>query len=145
MSLVQFEQQTLLLFSNHFLCALRYGSDALKREFLVPSIAGDFVSCIGVSEPHAGSDVSREFFSPGIKWYIYIYFFFLNLTKSHSDMIFLLIKMKLAITSKHNFLDRAFFVPAVDWFTYTEIPSKFLFRYQDSCQKSRGWFGHQWI
>ena len=36
----------------------RFGSDELRREFLAPSIAGDFVSCIGVSEPGAGSDVA---------------------------------------------------------------------------------------
>ena len=36
----------------------RFGSDALKREFLAPAIAGDVVACIGVSEPGAGSDVS---------------------------------------------------------------------------------------
>ncbi len=36
----------------------RFGSDELKKEFLAPSIAGDFVSCIGVSEPGAGSDVA---------------------------------------------------------------------------------------
>ena len=36
----------------------RFGSDELKREFLAPSIAGDAVSCIGVSEPGAGSDVA---------------------------------------------------------------------------------------
>lgn len=36
----------------------RFGSDELCREFLAPSIAGDLVSCIGVSEPHAGSDVA---------------------------------------------------------------------------------------
>ena len=36
----------------------RYGSDELKRNFLAPSIAGDMVGCIGVSEPAAGSDVS---------------------------------------------------------------------------------------
>ncbi|HEU0197276.1 MAG TPA: acyl-CoA dehydrogenase family protein [Nevskiaceae bacterium] len=35
------------------------GSDALKRTFLAPAIAGDQVGCIGVSEPGAGSDVSR--------------------------------------------------------------------------------------
>ena len=35
----------------------RFGSEALKREFLVPAIAGDTVGCIGVSEPGAGSDV----------------------------------------------------------------------------------------
>lgn len=36
----------------------RFGSDALRREFLVPAIAGDMVGCIGVSEPGAGSDVA---------------------------------------------------------------------------------------
>ncbi len=36
----------------------RFGSDELKREFLAPSIAGDMVGCIGVSEPGAGSDVA---------------------------------------------------------------------------------------
>lgn len=36
----------------------RFGSDEVRREFLAPSIAGDLVSCIGVSEPHAGSDVA---------------------------------------------------------------------------------------
>ena len=36
----------------------RFGSDELRREFLSPSIAGDFVACIGVSEPGAGSDVA---------------------------------------------------------------------------------------
>jgi len=37
----------------------RHGSDALKREFLAPTIAGDLVGCIGVSEASAGSDVSQ--------------------------------------------------------------------------------------
>lgn len=36
----------------------RYGSDHLKRNFLAPSIAGDIVGCIGVSEPGGGSDVA---------------------------------------------------------------------------------------
>ena len=36
----------------------KYGSDELKKQFLEPSIRGDFVACIGVSEPGAGSDVS---------------------------------------------------------------------------------------
>jgi citronellyl-CoA dehydrogenase len=36
----------------------RYGSDELRREFLAPSIAGDLVASIGVSEPGAGSDVA---------------------------------------------------------------------------------------
>ena len=36
----------------------RFGSDELRRQFLAPSIAGDYVACIGVSEPGAGSDVA---------------------------------------------------------------------------------------
>ncbi len=36
----------------------RFGSDEVRRNFLAPSISGDLVSCIGVSEPHAGSDVA---------------------------------------------------------------------------------------
>ena len=36
----------------------KHGSDKLRKEFLEPTIRGDFVSCIGVSEPGAGSDVS---------------------------------------------------------------------------------------
>ena len=36
----------------------RFGSDELKKQFLVPTIAGDVVACIGVSEVGSGSDVS---------------------------------------------------------------------------------------
>ena len=36
----------------------RFGSEELKREFLAPSIAGDLVGCLGVSESVAGSDVA---------------------------------------------------------------------------------------
>ncbi|MBD2857933.1 acyl-CoA dehydrogenase family protein [Spongiibacter sp. KMU-158] len=36
----------------------KFGSDELRREFLVPAIAGDAVFSIAVSEPHAGSDVA---------------------------------------------------------------------------------------
>lgn len=36
-----------------------FGSDELKQEFLAPSIAGDLVGCLGVSETSAGSDVSN--------------------------------------------------------------------------------------
>jgi citronellyl-CoA dehydrogenase len=36
----------------------RFGSDALRHEFLAPSIAGDLVGCLGVSEPGGGSDVA---------------------------------------------------------------------------------------
>lgn len=36
----------------------RFGSDELRKEYLVPTIAGDVVSCLGVSEPGGGSDVA---------------------------------------------------------------------------------------
>ncbi|KZY31450.1 MULTISPECIES: acyl-CoA dehydrogenase family protein [unclassified Oleiphilus] len=36
----------------------RFGSDDLRKEFLAPSITGDMIGCIGVSEPGAGSDVA---------------------------------------------------------------------------------------
>jgi len=36
----------------------RFGSDALRAEFLAPAIAGNAVACVGVSEPGAGSDVA---------------------------------------------------------------------------------------
>ena len=36
----------------------RFGSEELKKEFLTPSILGDLVSAIAVSEPGAGSDVA---------------------------------------------------------------------------------------
>jgi citronellyl-CoA dehydrogenase len=36
----------------------RFGSELVKREFLAPSIAGDYVACLGVSEVGAGSDVA---------------------------------------------------------------------------------------
>ena len=35
-----------------------FGSEGLKRRFLVPAIAGEMVAAIGVSEPDAGSDVA---------------------------------------------------------------------------------------
>jgi len=37
----------------------RFGSDAVREKFLAPTIAGDYVSCIGVSEISAGSDVAN--------------------------------------------------------------------------------------
>src|SRR5580700_2147864 len=37
----------------------RFGSDALRQEFLAPAISGDVVACVGVSEPGAGSDVAE--------------------------------------------------------------------------------------
>lgn len=36
----------------------RFGSDHVKKTFLAPSIAGDVVGCLGVSEPGGGSDVA---------------------------------------------------------------------------------------
>ncbi len=36
----------------------KHGSDRVKAEFLAPSIAGDYVACLGVSEVGAGSDVA---------------------------------------------------------------------------------------
>jgi citronellyl-CoA dehydrogenase len=36
-----------------------FGTEELKQKYLVPSIAGDMVSAIAVTEPDAGSDVSR--------------------------------------------------------------------------------------
>jgi len=36
----------------------RFGSDALREEYLRPAISGDAVGCIGVTEPGAGSDVA---------------------------------------------------------------------------------------
>ena len=36
----------------------RFGSDELRHEFLAPSIAGDYVGCLGVSEAGGGSDVA---------------------------------------------------------------------------------------
>ncbi|MBM74605.1 MAG: acyl-CoA dehydrogenase [Proteobacteria bacterium] len=35
-----------------------FGSEELKNEFLAPSIAGDMVGCLGVSEETSGSDVA---------------------------------------------------------------------------------------
>ncbi|MEO7150303.1 MAG: acyl-CoA dehydrogenase family protein [Burkholderiaceae bacterium] len=36
----------------------RFGSDELREQFLKPTVAGDFVVCLGVSESGAGSDVA---------------------------------------------------------------------------------------
>jgi citronellyl-CoA dehydrogenase len=36
----------------------RFGSDDLRREFLAPTVRGEFVACLGVSEVGAGSDVA---------------------------------------------------------------------------------------
>ena len=36
----------------------KFGSDAVRKEFLAPSISGEYVACLGVSEVGAGSDVA---------------------------------------------------------------------------------------
>jgi citronellyl-CoA dehydrogenase len=36
----------------------QFGSEELKRKYLEPSIRGEYVGCIGVTEPDAGSDVA---------------------------------------------------------------------------------------
>ena len=38
----------------------RFGSHELRELFLEPSIKGDMVACLGVSETGAGSDVASE-------------------------------------------------------------------------------------
>jgi alkylation response protein AidB-like acyl-CoA dehydrogenase len=37
---------------------LKFGSEYLKQTYLVPAIQGDKISCLGISEPGAGSDVA---------------------------------------------------------------------------------------
>jgi citronellyl-CoA dehydrogenase len=37
----------------------KFGSDRVRSEFLTPSVTGDAVACLGVSEPGAGSDVAN--------------------------------------------------------------------------------------
>ena len=49
-----------MLFPDMAVPALaRFGSHELKQEFLAPSVAGDIVSCLGVSEAGGGSDVAN--------------------------------------------------------------------------------------
>ena len=36
----------------------RFGSDELRKEYLAPTISGDYVACLGVSEAGGGSDVA---------------------------------------------------------------------------------------
>ena len=36
----------------------RFGSDEVRKEFLAPSVSGEYVACLGVSEVGAGSDVA---------------------------------------------------------------------------------------
>src|SRR3954451_20851689 len=37
---------------------LQFGTEAQKREYLVPAIRGEKIACLGITEPDAGSDVS---------------------------------------------------------------------------------------
>jgi citronellyl-CoA dehydrogenase len=51
----------------------QFGSAELKRKYLEPSIRGDYVGCIGVTEPDAGSDVAAirtRAVSDGDEWVI---------------------------------------------------------------------------
>lgn len=36
---------------------LQYGTEEQKQKYLVPSIKGELISCLGITEPNAGSDV----------------------------------------------------------------------------------------
>jgi glutaryl-CoA dehydrogenase (non-decarboxylating) len=38
----------------------RYGSDDLKERYLRPTLAGDAVGAVAVTEPHSGTDISRR-------------------------------------------------------------------------------------
>ena len=38
----------------------RYGSDDLKQRYLGPTLAGDIVGSVAVTEPHSGTDISRR-------------------------------------------------------------------------------------
>ena len=38
---------------------LKHGSDALKKKYLPGLISGELISCIGISEPGAGSDAAN--------------------------------------------------------------------------------------
>jgi len=48
-------------FYSCLVCRCKFGSKALRQLFLSPSIKEDVVSCLGVSEVGAGSDVAGEF------------------------------------------------------------------------------------
>ena len=37
----------------------KHGSDVVKRNFLHPTVMGELIPCLGVSEPGAGSDVAN--------------------------------------------------------------------------------------
>ena len=51
----------------------QFGSEELKRNYLEPSIRGDYVGCVAVTEPDAGSDVAAirtRAVSDGDEWVI---------------------------------------------------------------------------
>ncbi len=39
---------------------LQFGSEEQKQRYLVPAIKGEKISCLGITEPDAGSDVKRH-------------------------------------------------------------------------------------
>ena len=47
---------------NIFSIYRRFGSEKVKKEFLEPSVAGDFVACLGVSEPGGGKNLIFNLF-----------------------------------------------------------------------------------
>ena len=49
----------------------RFGSEELAQEFLVPSIKGDYVACLGVSEVGAGSDVASSVRLYSSRWLLF--------------------------------------------------------------------------
>lgn len=61
----------------------RFGSTELKKEFLLPSIMGDKVACLGVSEVGAGSDVASTLPSFSITLVFYY-----GLTSAHPSSRF---------------------------------------------------------
>ena len=60
MSLWHHANQIILKISEFFQGLAKHGSEYVRELFLRPSIAGDQVACLGVSEPGAGSDVAQE-------------------------------------------------------------------------------------
>ena len=44
------------LMGTHFV--YKYGSEALRRRYLVPALRGDLVATFALTEPNAGSDVA---------------------------------------------------------------------------------------
>ena len=58
---MKIEYKLIYLKISEFIKGLaKHGSEYVRELFLRPSIAGDQVACLGVSEPGAGSDVAQE-------------------------------------------------------------------------------------